>query len=684
MGFTGDSGNFLFGAGNNDGGADKPDKHDAPKSSQRRHSRSHSHKRHSSISTRKDSMQLMSGSSLANDADDHSSPSPLSPSSPPSPESSLSSQAIHNGFVSPPESSLPSGFVVMPTTAQLDELSDSDSMSAGTPQSTPTQRRPSPMSISQLPSLGALMEEEEDDDEGTSRTRASFKSYRTKRNSVDLDSLMRGGNISNAPPQRSVRPLSMHNPPTKSPFNYTTKVSQPPNFQRSTSTSSELSNSQFHSQSSINTSVSSPLTTVSFGKSADFDYGGMPPVPSSASATNNTTPPRRRGSIQYRRSDDNMDDLANLSGGSGGKSGVKPLNLVNKARSGSNSSNTSTETTDLFTTSPSSRAFLEQQLSNTLEDLSVYRDKNATLEKELQQERKERQSSEERVKRLGDKLNQLPNPHEYKVQMEMMNQLRDQVYYLTGELEGCKNVVHSAQTEIGELKELVRQERDLRRDVERVVEEQQHHHHEYRYQQEQDAHLQAQQQAHGDTQTYTHTRDEDNSHHDEYEDEQDQEKERPVRPHSLLIDWRFPINSLANSLDPRIEEEEEELKQPTHEDVDANADDVDYRDAFAHTSSKSFGKEGSIDDDSFGLPPINTPPGQVASNSNTSESSYGFFRSRSNSLLNKARISFSPSPNRGGVRYVDKERQLERLGGARKSIDFSHAYAQAGYSLSDV
>lgn len=547
------------------------------------------------------------------------------------------------------------------------ESSPSHSHSQSSPStptnSAPTQRRPSP-SISQMPQLGALLEEEEDDDDSSHRTRkpaSNFKSYRTKRNSVDFDSLMKSSGGSNngsftTHNHRPNRPLSMQNPnTTKNPFNFTSKVSQPPSFQRSGSTSSELSNAHSHSSIATSTSLSSPLTNVSFGKSADFDYGGMPPIPSNSSSSNTSTPPRRKGSIQYRRSDDNMDELAALSG-SGGK-GPKPLNLVNKARSGSNSSNTSTETSDLFTSSssPSSRAFLEQQLSNTLDDLSVYRDKNGALEKEIANERKERQASEERVKRLGDKLNQLPNIHEYTVQMDMMGEMREQVFYLTSELDSYKKVVGRAQHEMEEIRAELRVERELRSQM-----EERERNSEQRI---------TEKEVKEDTLTLNHT-----------PTPQDDE-DRPVRPHSLLIDWRFPI-PVQPTLNPHIEEEEE-LREvsPT----------VDYNDAFAHTSSLSFGREGSVDDEHFGLPPIHTPPSQVqaqlqnSDNDNSSSgTSYGFFRSRSNSLLNRARNSFSPSAYKG-ARCVSKEKQLERLlGVTNKDVDFAHAYAQAGYTLSDV
>ncbi|TIC36211.1 hypothetical protein E3Q09_01523 [Wallemia mellicola] len=648
MGFTGDNGGFSFG-GNSSPTATEHKKADRPT-----HGRRHSHRRHSSVSTRRDSMQLMSGNQFNESFLDNL--DTAGPSN--SQDVALSKEdetALENGFVSASNSLSSDGFLVMPTSQQIDQLSDNSDSSPNSPSASTTFsgiptpqsqqiRRPSPMSISQMPQpLGALMEEEEDDEDGSTKTsrqsKPSFKTYKTKRNSVDFDSIMRTNGGPSAG-NRPIRPLSMSNSTGKSPFNFTSRVSQPPTFQRSGSSSSE-SLSLGHSQSSIASSISSPFTSMSFGKSADFDYGGMPPIPSGSTSSSSTTPPRRqRGSIQYRRSDDIDDSPASQVSN---KNGPKPLNLVNKARSGSNSSNTSTETSDLFNSSPSNKAFLEQQLTTTLEDLSIWRDKNAALERDLSIERKERLASEERVKRLGEKLNQLPNLQEYQMQIQMINEMREQLFYLSNELEEFKKVNSRSQEEISELRSQLR-EKD-QREGERKERER-----------EKEKEIKTEKEKEKlDTEATN------------------QDEEKPVRPHSLLIDWRFPM-SANNNLSPKIDEDEEELEEPSPT--------VDYNDAFAHNSSMSFGK-GSVDDENFGLPPISTPPAQVRNDN------FGFVRSRSNSLLNKVdkvRNSFSPSPKYEKTVYVNKEKQLDKLSydNNNEMIDFAPCYLQAGYNLTEV
>ncbi|TIB67296.1 hypothetical protein E3P77_01648 [Wallemia ichthyophaga] len=698
MGFTGDNGGFSFGGSPASPGSPSQPSPTQP-SPRPSHGRKHSHKRHSSVSTRSHSMQLMSGNDiLDNDDDDTFSPKSTD-------ESAQNYDMNESGG---------SMSLVMPTTAQLEQLSSSENIPIH-----PT--RHSPMSISQIPQLGALLEEEEDDDGGSKprNPTSSFKSYKTKRNSVDLDSLMK-----NAAPQRPIRPLSMHNQNTKSPFNFTSKVSQPPSFQRSGSTSSEMSNanSYSHSHSSIATSnsLSSPLTNASFGKSADFDYGGMPPIPSGNSSSNDanttahtdinvssvSTPPRRKGSIQYRRSDDKMDDLAgvvgsgNASNGTTNKTPPKQLNLVNKARSGSISSSGSTET-ELYG-SPSTRAFLEQQLAQIHDELGEYRDKHEAAERELAQERREREASEEVVQRLRARLDQLPSIHEHTAQVKMVREMREHVLLLTGDLDNCREALDRAHRDLEEARVDARFERDLRCQIEAEQREQWEE-----WEREQEERKSGREEDLCEMQDNSENHSHSTSHSPSHIHPPDDD-DRPVRPHSLLVDWRFPMAAYS-APSGRIEEEEqeqerEEEKEVAEEEELPGADGVDFNDAFAHAASVSFGRDVSVDDEGCALPPIHTPPAQTAqmmqtdvvqrsgsnkSNKSSGNDSYGFFRSRSNSLLNRARSSFSPSANKDKKpSCVSRERQLDRLrhshNGFGEEVDLSIAYANGEYTLSEL
>lgn len=107
MGFTGDNGGFSFGVSSAQSENTRPT-----------HGRKHSHRRHSSVSTRSHSMQLMSGNLNLLDDDELAGPS-ISPSIHQDDES-----ALNNGFVDASNSSSSSSnFLVMPTSAQLEQLS---------------------------------------------------------------------------------------------------------------------------------------------------------------------------------------------------------------------------------------------------------------------------------------------------------------------------------------------------------------------------------------------------------------------------------------------------------------------------------------------------------------------------------------------------------------------------------
>lgn len=116
MGFTGDNGGFSF------GGNPSPTATDHKKADRPTHGRRHSHRRHSSVSTRRDSMQLMSGNQFNEsflDSLDTAGPSN-------SQDAALSKEdetALENGFVSASNSIASDGFLVMPTSQQIDQLS---------------------------------------------------------------------------------------------------------------------------------------------------------------------------------------------------------------------------------------------------------------------------------------------------------------------------------------------------------------------------------------------------------------------------------------------------------------------------------------------------------------------------------------------------------------------------------
>ena len=594
--------------------------------------------------------------------------------------------------------------------------------------------------------LHALLEEEEDE-EGENgnhykQSHQPFKSYKTKRNSVDFDSLRNNnnGNESN----KLFRPLSLNFNNNNKPFNFTSKVSQPPNFQRHSISSSDSTNNNNASQSSISTSMTSqsamsPINTngnnninnqscdnFTFGSSADFDFGGMPPLPSLNQSPNsnesespslsggkfnespngkfNDSPVkfngspnsklsngRRTGSIQYRRSEDDENFSHSRRSSSGGSAHSfkvpRPLNLVNKQRTTSNSiSSNSTTETNCHTCdgSPNSRHYLEQQLSTALEDINLWRERVTGLEYQLSLEKKERMNCEEVIKKLNDKLNTKPNENELSMQMNLLNEMRSQIFLLASQAdENRKDQIKSNE----EIKNLRVQLQYYESYHQQSLQQQQ-----YQQQKEKEIeHERQQKEILATPRLRPQPMNSINNDMNSSDGENEEEDNGNVRPHSLLVDWTFPKSENPKLFNNNYNDHHDDLYESTQSEFD---------DAYSNGKVQFVNVEDNNED--LGLPPIENNTNNINDNQFSN-----YIRSRSNSLFDQVRHSFSPSPKiktfennikenlsvnvKKDNKYVDKQIQLDKLlnwynnnNQCNNNIDFSYCYYSAGHKLSDV